>query len=309
MVLESTIVCVDNSNYMRNGDYYPNRLTAEIDAVNLICNTKTRSNPENNVGLVTMSNGRVIVTLTQEVFKISANLSKLQPDGQINFETGIRVAHLALKHRQGRNHKQRIIVFIGSPVPEDATELVKIAKRLKKEKVNVDFICFGQEGDNIPKLELFVQTLNGKDGVGSHLLVIPPGTQITEALTTSIILQGEDGTGGLTGTGNDPFGMDSQEDPELAMALRVSMEEQRAREGGLSSATDNTAPGGRTGGTQEVFAHVAQEGATLAGQGRNDVHAMTEDEQLAHAIRLSITEPPAAKGRDEPMDTDEPAPK
>ena len=46
---------VDNSDYMRNGDFVPTRLQAQQDAVNLVCHSKTRSNPENNVGLIVMS--------------------------------------------------------------------------------------------------------------------------------------------------------------------------------------------------------------------------------------------------------------
>ena len=52
---------------------------------------------------------------------------------------------LALKHRQGKNHRTRIIVFIGSPLLIDDKELGKLARKLKKEKVNVDIICFGEE--------------------------------------------------------------------------------------------------------------------------------------------------------------------
>lgn len=50
-----------------------------------------------------------------------------------------------MKHRQGKNHKMRIVVFIGSPVGVDEKELVKLAKRLKKEKVSVDIVSFGEE--------------------------------------------------------------------------------------------------------------------------------------------------------------------
>lgn len=52
---------------------------------------------------------------------------------------------LALKHRQGKNHKMRIVAFIGSPVGLDEKEIIKLAKRLKKEKVNVDVVSFGEE--------------------------------------------------------------------------------------------------------------------------------------------------------------------
>ena len=46
---------VDNSDFMRNGDFTPTRLHAQQDAVNIVCLSKTRSNPENNVGLLVMS--------------------------------------------------------------------------------------------------------------------------------------------------------------------------------------------------------------------------------------------------------------
>lgn len=46
---------LDNSDYQRNGDYLPTRLNAQKDGINLVCLTKLRSNPENNVGLLTMS--------------------------------------------------------------------------------------------------------------------------------------------------------------------------------------------------------------------------------------------------------------
>lgn len=39
----------------------------------------------------------------------------------------------------------RIVAFVGSPVGLDEKEIVKLAKRLKKEKVNVDLVSFGEE--------------------------------------------------------------------------------------------------------------------------------------------------------------------
>jgi 26S proteasome regulatory subunit N10 len=39
----------------------------------------------------------------------------------------------------------RIVAFVGSPVETEEKELVKLAKRLKKEKVNVDIVSFGEE--------------------------------------------------------------------------------------------------------------------------------------------------------------------
>lgn len=125
---------------------------------------------------------------------------------------------MALKHRQGKNHKMRIVAFIGSPIEIDEKELVKLAKRLKKEKVNVDVISFGEESINNEVLTAFINALNGKDGTGSHLVTVPPGPHLSDALISSPIIQGEDGMGG-TGMGGSAyeFGVDPNEDPELAL--------------------------------------------------------------------------------------------
>ena len=40
---------------MRDGDFIPTRMQVQQDAVSLIFHAKTRSNPENNVGLLTFS--------------------------------------------------------------------------------------------------------------------------------------------------------------------------------------------------------------------------------------------------------------
>lgn len=55
-LIDSVIVYLksfDNSDYQRNGDYFPTRLNVQKDGINLIGMTKIRSNPENNVGLLT----------------------------------------------------------------------------------------------------------------------------------------------------------------------------------------------------------------------------------------------------------------
>lgn len=36
------MICLDNSEWMRNGDFSPSRFQAQADAVNLICGAKTQ---------------------------------------------------------------------------------------------------------------------------------------------------------------------------------------------------------------------------------------------------------------------------
>ncbi|XP_046386340.1 26S proteasome non-ATPase regulatory subunit 4 isoform X2 [Ischnura elegans] len=290
MVLESTMICVDNSDYMRNGDFLPTRLQAQQDAVNLVCHSKIRTNAENNVGLLTLANVEVLATLTSDVGRILSKLHQVQPDGNINLLTGIRIAHLALKHRQGKNHKMRIVAFVGSPVESEEKDLVKLAKRLKKEKVSVDIVSFGEEVANNDLLTAFINTLNGKDGAGSHLVTVPPGPHLSDALISSPVIQGEDGMGGagLGGSGFE-FGVDPNEDPELALALRVSMEEQRQRQ----EEEARRAQAESTGTTKD-----ATPGATPAGVPPSTPMVIardsaSEEDMLERALAMSLEGPSA----------------
>lgn len=354
MVLESTMVCVDSSDFMRNGDFLPSRLQAQQDAVNLICHSKTRSNPENNVGLMTMSGEKkVLTTLTSDVGRIFTKLHPVEALGELNFISSVKIAHLSLKHRQGKNHKMRIVAFVGSPMEDDEKELVKLAKRLKKEKVNVDIINFGEDALNTDKLTAFINTINGKDGTSSHLVTVSQGPMLSDALISSPIIVGEDGAaGGAPGGGHMQgfeFGIDPNEDPELALALRVSMEEQRARQEAPPAApaeTPATAASSEpnTDSVEVSLARaldmsvVGETPATPAGQQPPlhtpaaprhkpvpavpaetpvsaaattvpDFSNMTEEEQIAYAMQLSMTPAPDDSSAPEMMETDDDASK
>jgi len=138
MVLEATIICMDTSEYMRNGDYTPTRLGAQLDAVHLLARAKTQANAESSVGVVSCGgkNVRVLVSLTGDVGKIITSTHGIRLGGTLDFVGGISVAQLALKHRQNKNQHQRIIFFVGSPLDNalDKDSLVRLAKKIEKEQ-------------------------------------------------------------------------------------------------------------------------------------------------------------------------------
>jgi 26S proteasome regulatory subunit N10 len=145
---------------------------------------------------------------------------------------------LALKHRQNKAQKQRIVVFVGSPIAEDEKTLVKLAKKMKKNAVALDFVNFGEvETENTQKLQAFIDAINSSDN--SHLVTIPPGPNLLSDSLIATPIMGETGSsdgigGGEASTGGEgsggfEFGFDPSVDPELAMALRMSMEDEKAR--------------------------------------------------------------------------------
>jgi len=239
------MIVVDNSESSRNGDYLPDRFGAQAEAVNLIFNAKTGANPESSVGLMSMGGKgpEVLVTLTTEFGKVLAGLHETKIKGSSHLGTGISVAALALKHRQNKSQRQRIIVFTCSPIEDSEKELVKLAKKMKKNNISIDFIAFGDlESETKQKLEAFNENVKGGDG--SYLAIIPPGPNLLSdsIITTPILSSGEngapsgsgvtdgvDGNGGGGGSSGFEFGFNPESDPELAMALRMSMEEEQNR--------------------------------------------------------------------------------
>ncbi|GLB33367.1 putative ssl1-like protein [Lyophyllum shimeji] len=255
MPLEATMMIIDNSEYMRNGDYQPTRFEAQSDAVNTVFQTKIDSNPENTVGIMTMAGkgAEVLVTHTKDLGQILQALHQTSSKigGEIDIPTAIAIAQLALKHRENKNLRQRIIVFAGSPLAgqgADEKSMIKLAKKLKKNNVAVDVVCFGDaiEGtteDGKSVLRSFVESASSGDN--SHFLSVPPGPRLlSDALISSPILAGDRGAAipaelggaaegaaaGVGGANQFEFGVDPSLDPELAMALRMSMQEAQARQ-------------------------------------------------------------------------------
>ena len=252
MPLESTIICLDTSEFMRNGDFAPTRHESQQDAANLVVGAKMQQNPESSVGVLTMAStgrgagARVLVSPTDDMGNILNSLHNASVGGQLNFVEGVQVAQLALKHRRNKNGAQRIVLFVGSPVEAEQKALVKVGKLLKKNNIAVDVVVLGDRDGNADKLRAFVDAANANDN--SNLVAIPAGVVPSDVLISSPVIQGKDSGGGGSGEsstgggggGGGSFqefgGIDPNLDPELAMALRISMEEERARQEAAASA-------------------------------------------------------------------------
>lgn len=259
MVLEATMIAIDNSEYMRNGDYLTSRYDAQLTTTEFIFQNKVNSNPENTVGVLAYGGAgpQVLSTLTTDFGKILSGVHETKIEGDNNFSDGIQVAALALKHRQNKVQQQRIIIFVGSPIKELEKELEKLAKKMKKNNVAIDIINFGEESINTSKLEKFHSVINNQDN--SHLVTVPPGPRLLyEVIASSPILVEDGAFGGGAGGEMDFFGgaggvadagdiIDPNMDPDLALALRLSLEEEKARqEREAAASSTGSAPGTST---------------------------------------------------------------
>ena len=104
---------------------------------------------------------------------------------------------------------------------------------------------------------------------------------------------------GAAASGGFEFGVNPDDDPELALALRVSMEEQRARQQAEGGAADTgAAPAVVAGGEDEsneeamlqralAMSMDSGEAPAVGGGQARDLSSMTEEEQIAYAMQVS----------------------
>jgi 26S proteasome regulatory subunit N10 len=162
MLTFHSFASLDNSEWMRNGDYVPTRLAAQQDAASMLSNHRLNDNPESTVGILSMAGQGVdlLVSPTEESSKVLACFSKVKISGTTDLTTSIQIAQLALKHRKNKNGGQRIVVFLGGPVTESIEVLQKLGKQLKKNNVALDVISIGETEENTPKLEELINATN-----------------------------------------------------------------------------------------------------------------------------------------------------
>lgn len=108
-------------------------------------------------------------------------MKKCHVGGSADLMTALNVAQLALKHRENKNQRQRIVVFLASPIGGGASgagsssavtataagledQLVKLGRKMKKNNVAIDVILFGDEGmENEVVLGKFVEACQSGD--------------------------------------------------------------------------------------------------------------------------------------------------
>jgi 26S proteasome regulatory subunit N10 len=212
---------------------------------------------------------KVLVTPTNDVGKLLASLHGIKIEGTAKILSSLRIAQLALKHRVHKNHKPRIILFVGSPIEDSQDDMVKLGAMLQKNEVAVDVVNFGQIEENTEKLEAFVAAVNNSEN--SHLVTVPPGPHVlSDLLISSPIVTGSSGgDGGPGGAPQHEFGVDPALDPELAMAMQLSMEEARraeeeqAKQAAAASATETGDAPAAANPTLEIDAEDAELQAAL----------------------------------------------
>lgn len=290
------MILLDCSEYMRNGDYVPTRMAAQQDAANLLVGAKTQSHPESTVGV--SAGTELLVSPTEDVGKILAALHGLPFQAQaVDVTAAVQVASLALKHRRNKNGAQRIVLFVGTPLVDvESRALQKAGRQLKKNNVAIDVVAMGELERNEEKLRELVDAANGRaeEERTCHLVTIPAGVLPSDVLASSPVLAGAGAfaasaaaaaAGGFDTGGGSNFaeygGVDPNMDPELAMALRVSMEEERARQERAAAAAAESKEG------DAEMTDASPDGGTAEAA---DMGLSEEEALLQQALAMSMNE-------------------
>eukprot|EP01096_Ripella_sp_DP13-Kostka_P014158 TRINITY_DN630_c0_g2_i1.p2 TRINITY_DN630_c0_g2~~TRINITY_DN630_c0_g2_i1.p2 ORF type:complete len:381 (-),score=212.46 TRINITY_DN630_c0_g2_i1:226-1368(-) len=293
MSLEAALLCIDNSEWMRNGDYVPSRFEAQEEAVRIIAQTRTDANQENSVGMLTMAgkSPELLVALGQDPMKIFHALPKVKIEADSHLLDSLKVAQLCLRHRNNKRQRQRIISFVGSPISADKKDLATLGRQLKKNNIALDIISFGEVFENQDKLEALYQAVNNNDN--SHLIEVPYGEVIiADWLMGYSFLFGSDFGEGSSSSGSSAnpdearMSMMEQQDPELAFAIRMSLEEAKQKEAaGKAEGGDGSASGS---GSAPASSAPAPSSAPAAFDDAIFMDDDDMDEEMREAIALSM---------------------
>ncbi|KAF0988468.1 hypothetical protein HZS_2217 [Henneguya salminicola] len=255
---------------MRNADYSPTRFHSLYDAINSLLTAKSRENFETTFGVLSLTGFELLCSFTSDTSKVLQRVHTAPIKGRmIDIIKGLKIAELVLEQREHLHSSKRIVALVGSPFLAELDPLVELACRFLENKVFVDIILFGEEsGENVGNLQNFIDILNDTSEPGSHLLIVPPGDSVTRLLRTSEITP--ESQRGKTGASDLDF--DAEMDPDLAEAIRLSMQDKDANQP-TTNAMD----------IDPVFQDMS-----LDNFEEIDVEKMTEQQQIEWAMRLSL---------------------
>lgn len=210
----------------------------------------------------------VMASLTQDSGKILKTLHHMKPMASLvsssNRTSGLdnseaisvsalldafKMAQLVLKHRPNKAGQQRIVLFLSSPLSvsdyknhtnekEQEESLLNVAKSLRKNNIALDIVHFTHlSPDSLAHslLTKFFEAFNPNEADSSSCIlhISPSSTLLVDVLARTPIYNynhsQSQGSSALPGIGNFEFGVDPELDPELALALKLSMDEQQAQ--------------------------------------------------------------------------------
>ncbi len=238
---------------MLNGT--PSRLSMMSDFMAHVVPSSLR-NAEATVALVQMAEPRLLCAPTTRrdilLKRVSRDEVAQTLKSAVDLESTLKIANLTLKHRRDPRQRQRVVVFVGSPLSSGISDKVNTAcEVLRKNGAKLDVIHMpdptGVASADPTVLQQCVQLM----GEGSRYVSVPRGMNALDYCISSGVFQAESDE------------QMEEVDPDLAMAIRMSLMDQ-----GGAGAPAAAAP--------ETPALIDEDAP------------MTEEEQIRRAMELSM---------------------
>ncbi|KAH0788912.1 26S proteasome non-ATPase regulatory subunit 4 [Histomonas meleagridis] len=219
---KAIMILIDNSDMSINGDFYPDRLSAQLEAAGGLIHIYIKNS---DVGIgVLAKGGPIVVSLCKNynnynnvISKLQEKLGKIQTGGSAKLVQAIRCAYLTLKNSEIKN--RQVIAFIGSPNDLEESHCQKLFEEAKDNQISVSFVVMGNDVPNEYILENLVQSLQKSytdAGKPNMLNVLIHATPFNMLLSDTVL------SSPLNPSGNPDL---IEDDIELEMALKMSREE------------------------------------------------------------------------------------
>lgn len=237
---QAIVILIDNSNTSIDGDFPPDRLTAQKDSAEILIDyfSKESSSTQISVGTLSQDKSKISSSLTSDKRTLLKVLSRIKPGASINFVQSLNCAFLVLHHmrkpdsvKNSISYQKRIIAFIASKfdLEEFKSKSQNLIEKAQKEKVSIDIIVLGLDNPNSDDLQAFIESI----GPDSKFFIIDPIDSLLKIVTEIFCHNGlpENEDLSYLYAVESQFGFeDDIMDPALQQAILQSQEMERNRE-------------------------------------------------------------------------------
>ena len=226
-------VIIDNSEYARNGDFQPNRYQQQIDAADYYVRDLKNNSGNAHTAIIAGAGESPYVVLADAATSAIYH-EKLYIKGELDIYSSIEIALLT--------SPEEIILFHCSVVfgdekkiEEYKNDLKKLLKKLKKNNIALKIINFGEVESNTAFWSDISADFSGDDVISVINFMPDGGMLLWEQINSySQFNSGGDNENAFMEYG----GIDPSMDPELAMALRMSLEDEQQRQARLRESNE-----------------------------------------------------------------------
>ena len=189
---KAVAILVDNSATAMDGDFYPNRLRAQLETVVRYSQYLLSSAPASQIAFGTIGSSEfgIRASFTGNLQKIENSLRSITSGGGIELVRGLKCAVLALHHcKANQTTLKRIMAFVGFENDLNEVNRRQIAKLLVRENVGLDLFAIGDNVPNVNELKMLVKELNARSKtIRSNLMLIPKSeTILSDNVISSLI--------------------------------------------------------------------------------------------------------------------------